>query len=91
MKKSKTSTDFFGIGPFAKHRDEIADFGSGMYLSYAILEVIQKQKALEKLYFNAMALEDEENMILYKEELELLQTSFNASLITTFASMPEIS
>ncbi len=62
-----------------------------MNLSYAILEVIQKQKALEKLYFNAMALDDEENMILYKEELELLRTSFNASLITTFASMPEIS
>ena len=44
MKKSKTSTGFFGVGPFAKHRDEIANFGSNMYLSYAILEILQKQK-----------------------------------------------
>lgn len=91
MKKSKTSTGFFGVGPFAKHRDEIANFGSNMYLSYAILEILQKQKALEELYLNALALDDEKNMILYKEELEILQTSFNATLITTFAAMPEIS
>jgi len=91
MKKSNSPTDFFGVGPFAKHRNEISMFGSNMYLSYAILEVIQKQKALEKLYLNAIALDDEENMILYKEELESLRTTFNATLITTFASMPEIS
>jgi len=91
MKKSKTSTDFFGVGPFAKHINEVANFGSNMYLSYAILEVMQKQKTLEKMYLNALALDDEENMILYKEELEMLQSSFNATLITTFASMPEIS
>ena len=90
-KTMKSSTNFFGVGPMAKHLNEIAAFGSNMYMSYAILEVIQKQKKLEKLYLNAIALDDEENMILYKEELESLRTTFNATLITTFASMPEIS
>tara|TARA_Y100000296_G_C5126478_1_gene233154 strand:+ start:399 stop:671 length:273 start_codon:yes stop_codon:yes gene_type:complete len=90
MKKSRSSTDFFGIGPFAKHRDEIINFGSGMYLSYAILDVLQKQKSLEKLYLNALALDDEENMILYKQELDLLKSTFDTTLIATFAAMPEV-
>jgi hypothetical protein len=91
VKKSNSSDEFFGVGPFAKHRNDISMFGSNMYLSYAILEILQKQKALEKMYLNALALDDEKNMILYKEELESLRTSFNTTLITTFATMPEIS
>jgi hypothetical protein len=90
-KTMKSSTNFFGVGPMAKHLNEIAAFGSNMYMSYAILEVMQKQENLEKMYLNALALDDEENMILYKEELDMLQSSFNATLITTFASLPEIS
>jgi hypothetical protein len=87
----ESAANFFGIGPLAKHLNEISKFGSNMYLSYAILEIMQKQKSLEKMYLNALALDDEKNMILYKEELEILKSSFNATLITTFASMPEIS
>jgi len=87
----KSSNNFFNIGPFAKHLDEIANFGSSMYLSYAILELLQKQKSIEKMYLNALALDDEESMILYKEELDMLRRSFDATLITTFSSMPDIS
>tara|TARA_Y100000296_G_C5153084_1_gene247483 strand:- start:429 stop:701 length:273 start_codon:yes stop_codon:yes gene_type:complete len=87
----KSSKNFFNIGPFAKHLDEIESFGSSMYLSYAILELLQKQKNIEKMYLNALALDDEESMILYKEELDLLRRSFDSTLITTFSSMPEIS
>ena len=87
----KSSRKFFDIGPFAEHHDSIADFGSNIYLSYAILELFQKQKALEKMYLNALALDDEQSMITYKEELELLRSSFNATLITAFSDMPEIS
>jgi len=87
---SKSYTNFFGVGPMAKHLNEISKFGSNMYMSYAILEVIQKQKKLEKLYLNAIALDDEENMILYKEELDMLKSTFNATLITTLADIPEI-
>jgi len=89
--KYKSSTNFFGIGPMAKHLDEISKFGSNMYFSYAIVEILEKQKNLEELYLNALALDDEKNMVLYKQELELLKSTFNATLITTFASMPEIS
>jgi hypothetical protein len=38
-----------------------------------------------------LALDDEQSMITYKEELELLRSSFNATLITAFSDMPEIS
>jgi len=91
MKKSRSSTDFFGIGPFAKHRNEIYNFGSSMYLSYAITQLFEQQKALEKMYLNAVALDDEENMILYKEELDMLKSTFNATIITTLSTMPDVS
>ena len=89
--KHKSSANFFGIGPMAEHLNEISKFGSNMYISHAILEILQKQKNLEELYLTALALDDEKNMILYKEELEMLKSTFNATLITTFASMQEIS
>tara|TARA_Y100000296_G_scaffold29691_1_gene34598 strand:- start:429 stop:701 length:273 start_codon:yes stop_codon:yes gene_type:complete len=87
----KSSRKFFDIGPFAEHLDSIADFGANIYLSYAILELFQKQKALEKMYLNALALDDEQSMILYKKELEALRSSFSTTLITAFSDMPEIS
>ena len=34
---------------------------------------------------------DEQNMITYKEELDALRSSFNATLITAFSDIPEIS
>ena len=89
--KHKSSANFFGIGPMAEHLNEISKFGSNMYISPAILEILQKQKNLEELYLTALALDDEKNMILYKEELEMLKSTFNATLITTFASLQEIS
>jgi len=87
----KSSGIFFDIGPFAEHQDSIAQFGSNIYLSYAILELFQKQKDLEKMYLNALALDDEQSMITYKEELESLRSSFNATLVTAFSDIPEIS
>tara|TARA_Y100000296_G_C5127254_1_gene233541 strand:+ start:237 stop:509 length:273 start_codon:yes stop_codon:yes gene_type:complete len=87
----KSSKKFFEIGPFATYRESIADFGSNMYLSYAILEIMEKQKKLEQLYLSALALDDEENMVLYKQELDMLRSTFNATLITTFGTIPSIS
>jgi hypothetical protein len=62
-----------------------------MYLSYAITQLFEQQKALEKMYLNAVALDDEENMILYKEELDMLKSTFNATIITTLSTMPDVS
>ena len=54
--KHKSSANFFGIGPMAEHLNEISKFGSNMYISHAILEILQKQKNLEELYLTALAL-----------------------------------
>jgi hypothetical protein len=83
--------DFFEVGPFATNRAKVANFGSNMYLSFAVLEILRKQKKLEQLYLNALALDDEENMIIYKEELDVLRAAFDATLITTFSSAPLVS
>jgi len=77
------------IGPFGESQKQLAQFGTKLYLSQAIMDAFKMRKKLDKIYNYAVASDDEETMVQALKEIEAFEKTLSYSIMTVLADNPD--